>query len=399
VELYNPFDIPIPLEEFTLYVYDLTGATKDSISLAGKTIGENGYLVITNDLTAFIIDPNATTLEYLNFKLSDNYDLTLKRTVDTADGTTTIEVDKQKTDYQWFIGTPGATEKYAQRDDDNWHIVYQTMKQLGETKGSLGTKNDDDAAITGKKNYNLTMAETETQAGFVTIGDIALPLYIGHGEGANSTVGEKLDAQPLEKNIRLDLTDRNFANIFQYLTVFPYLGYVSDPDETRVKGRININTAPWFVIAQLPWMTDTIAQAIVAYRDKTDVAAGDPNYTTRTGELGFESIGELNFVTAGDDQYRIDYYATAAEVGDLMQFPDLTSDDGAPDDFEEANVIFSRISNLVTVRSDVFCAYILIRLGTDGPQKRVMVILDRSGVSSPSGKVKIVAYHPVPDPR
>jgi hypothetical protein len=84
---------------------------------------------------------------------------------------------------------------------------------------------------------------------------------------------------------------------------------------------------------------------------------------------------------------------------DLDRFPDLTPDDGAVSDFEERDVIFSRISNLVTVRSDVFTAYILVRIGVDGPQRRVIAILDRSQTSSPSDRVKIVTSHPVPDPR
>lgn len=93
----------------------------------------------------------------------------------------------------------------------------------------------------------------------------------------------------------------------------------------------------------------------------------------------------------------MDFYSL--DFIDLDGFPDLTPDDGVEDDFEERDVIFSRISNLVTVRSDVFTAYILVRIGTDGPQKRVIAILDRSDVYSPADKVKIVALHPVPDPR
>jgi hypothetical protein len=84
---------------------------------------------------------------------------------------------------------------------------------------------------------------------------------------------------------------------------------------------------------------------------------------------------------------------------DLDQFPDLTAGDGATNDFEERDVIFCRLSNLTTVRSDVFTAYILVRIGTDGPQKRVVAILDRSQVKSNADKVKILALHPVPDPR
>ena len=119
-------------------------------------------------------------------------------------------------------------------------------------------------------------------------------------------------------------------------------------------------------------------------------------------EAGFASIGELNFVIGGSANYRIDYYDDhdpTDPTNDLAGFPDLTPGDNAPDDFEERDVIFSRISNLVTVRSDIFTAYILVRIGTDGPQKRVMAILDRSNVYSPTDKVRIIALHPVPDPR
>jgi hypothetical protein len=125
---------------------------------------------------------------------------------------------------------------------------------------------------------------------------------------------------------------------------------------------------------------------------------------------GFSSIGELMNVTHAlgreicpplnpsyNSLYDIRKYAT--DNADLATFPDLTPNDGAPDDFEERDVIFTRISNLVTVRSDVFTAYILVRIGPDGPQKRVVAILDRSDVTPTGGKVKIVAIQQVPDPR
>ncbi len=76
----------------------------------------------------------------------------------------------------------------------------------------------------------------------------------------------------------------------------------------------------------------------------------------------------------------------------------MTGNDGAIDDLEERDAIFARISNLVTVRSDVFTAYILVRLGESGPQKRIIAILDRSNVFNSSDRPKILAIHPVPDP-
>jgi len=267
------------------------------------------------------------------------------------------------------------------------------------------------------------------------------------------TVSEKLkfasmDPQlDLEELIRLNLADPHYRNLFQYITVFDPCsdnidndgdGQIDEGDtvgpELKVPGRININTAPWYVIAQLPWMRPDIARAIVAYRDKSeiDIGAGTLNYGSDPcmgrfveidkqinprfrsedirEEAGFESIGELAMVlnNSVDDDYSMRYYTLkVGEAGckdlDLDDFPDLTnydkSGDEAVDDFEERDVIFSRISNLVTVRSDVFTAYILVRIGADGPQKRVIAILDRSDVYSGDGRVKVVALHPVPDPR
>jgi hypothetical protein len=210
----------------------------------------------------------------------------------------------------------------------------------------------------------------------------------------------------IESDVRLNLADPNFQHLFKYLTVFdPTEDKIDNDgdgstdecgippvagDELKIPGRVNINTAPWYVLAQLPWVTNPtlapddpdrykLAQAIVEHRD-------DPLVE------GFRNIGELMNVN------EMGYYKTV-ESGDLTDFPDLTASDGAGDDFEERDVIFARISNLVTVRSDIFTAYILVRIGTDGPQKRAIAILDRSNVYSGDDKVRIIALHLVPDPR
>ncbi|MHC4739241.1 MAG: hypothetical protein ACYS9Y_10095, partial [Planctomycetota bacterium] len=230
---------------------------------------------------------------------------------------------------------------------------------------------------------------------FTNIGEIGMVFC----KDANAI--ERLDT---EASVRIDLASPDFQQLFKYLTVFDPADDDTDNDgdglsdifdiigpEWKVPGRININTAPWYVIAQLPWVSYhtpnfDLARAIVDYRDNTFV--------------GFDNIGQLNNIDTDPNDYRrIDYYAR--DVIDLDGFPDLDPNDGdgALGNFEERDVIFSRISNLVTVRSDVFTAYILVRIGTDGPQKRVIAILDRSDVYSPADKVIIVALHPVPDPR
>jgi DNA uptake protein ComE-like DNA-binding protein len=242
---------------------------------------------------------------------------------------------------------------------------------------TLGRKNDNYT----DPNSRLIQAHPEDNP-FTNIGEIGMVFQ----KSAYSQEGlNPIGPTDTESTARLDLANLNYHGIFKYLTVFdpndPQYG--GHPEtETRIKGRININTAPWYVIAQLPWMRPDIAQKIVEHRDQP---------MTR----GFESIGGLMQVL------EMGYYAN--DSNDLDGFPDLTPGgtvgDEAPDDFEERDVIFARISNLVTVRSDVFTAYILVRIGTNGPQKRVMAILDRSNVSTGDGKVRIIAVHPVPDPR
>ena len=86
--------------------------------------------------------------------------------------------------------------------------------------------------------------------------------------------------------------------------------------------------------------------------------------------------------------------------GDPSPGPDLDPvADTALDDFEERDLLFTRISDLVTVRSDVFTAYILVRIGTDGPQKRVVAVFDRSDVNTADDSVRVAARQFVPDPR
>ncbi len=209
--------------------------------------------------------------------------------------------------------------------------------------------------------------------------------------------------------------------------------------EQTIAGRININTAPWFVIKQLPWlglMTQTVypffadnsnlAQGIVAFRDKLDLSPiVGPNYSGPTGRYGetniagideypgFRNIAQLLQVVATTvlpvnpaivSTYDIRQYLDTWNINPptvpstLQTGPDYNSD-SVEDDLEERDVLFHRVSNLVTVRSDVFTAYILVRVGERGPQRRVIAIFDRSNVFSPADRPKLVALHPVPDPR
>jgi hypothetical protein len=391
-----------------------------------------------------------------------SYDLYLRRLdVPVAGG---IYVDKQPIEPNW--ATPGKPIRAFGRDDRDWRVIYyfELVEDL-DPGGSLGMANYFHIFSMPFSIHDFSFFlpnPLDPRAELITVGDIPRILTLGHGVTRSSTIGQQLLVTELlqlstaidqEHSVRLDLQNPYHRDVFQYLTVFdPTRDFIDndsdglgidldgdgflditeiDLDEVKIPGRININTAPWYVIAQLPWMTHETAQALVAYRDKlplpVDYSVGRYNAIvtnplnadfatsfvpgTVREQPGFESIGELNFIIAGLNNFNIAQYALNGI--DLLLFPDLTTRDDDPpidlgdevvDDFEERDVIFSRISNLVSVRSDVFTAYILVRIGADGPQKRVIAILDRSGVNktnvnSPDGKVRIVALQHVPDPR
>ena len=291
--------------------------------------------------------------------------------------------------------------------DDEVHSIRRDIT-LHKNIRRLWSAPIDGSTLGGGNNYTdpsdeLIQAHPENEP-FTNVGEIGMVFR-------KDVYDDAIVRGAVESDIRLNLADPNYHGIFKYLTVWPPSGYALDPNEVRIKGRININTAPWYVIAQLPWVRPEIARAIVAYRDKVvipdqnDIDYGDREVATGIDgireEAGFESIGELATVVndSGEDDYSMRYYTLGAESGDMLDYPDLSYNDGAEDDFEERDVIFARLSNLVTVRSDVFTAYILVRIGADGPQKRVMAILDRSNVYTDDGRVQIVVLHPVADPR
>ncbi len=387
IELYNPFNVDIPLSNFRLELGDANNFISNTVPLTGYVMAADSRFVITNNSNAsseFGLntvmstgsgkeEPNLVLARYIKisddppeYELSERYNIyLLRRTTQNEQ----LYLDRQFTQDSWFSWNDVQDiPQFYCRNDDNCNFIYQDLyaatNTLGSANGTTGTK----------KNYNLT-----DSGYFISAGEIAKALTIGPSTEPNDMLGLRLAAEPPEEQVRVDLLSPVYTNIFQYLTVIDPNNYGLPYTETRIKGRININTAPWYVITQLPWMFPVIAQDITAYRNATGA---------------FESIAELMYVR----QMGL-YSPYANDTLDLSRMPDLTPNDGAVDDFEERDIIFSRISNLVTVRSDVFTAYILVRIGIDGPQRRVIAIFDRSRVSSSSDKVRIVAVHPVPDPR
>ena len=180
------------------------------------------------------------------------------------------------------------------------------------------------------------------------------------------------------------------------------------PPPGRVKGRVNVNTAPEFVLQRLPWMDVELKDD-----DGNPVDTNEAAHAIVTGRMdgdkfdAYESIGDLlllpEFRRLGNDGINNNRDTDANDANSLSAYyqPDETLDEST-DDFEEEQLLLSLVSNQVTVRSDVFTAYLLIRLGDhqDAPQRRMMAILDRSNAQEGSGEtVKVLALVPVADTR
>jgi hypothetical protein len=202
-------------------------------------------------------------------------------------------------------------------------------------------------------------------------------------------------------------------------------------ETATVEGLININTAPWRVLAAVPWLPPgytnraldnaNIAMSIVYYRDVYD---GPPGTSGFHAHGPFKSIFELGNVPIyspipGSDLPRLalptnlfrnlfvtippNPNVTPADQGDLTAIP---SYQGAPPpppvvgDFKSQYMMINRVSNLITTRSDSFTAYILLQgwrnAETPGAtlavQRRVGLLIDRSGVTpiNPSPAVNLV---------
>jgi len=208
-----------------------------------------------------------------------------------------------------------------------------------------------------------------------------------------SAYGISEQGAPPAADLLINLQNPVYANLLNYLTVIDPAEHGWPPSEMRIKGRININTAPPFVLAQLPWMRYRYNPVRQAVEDTFERAMKIVQYRDKNG--AFESTAALlqvpQMCELGSD-------GVSNRFDVAPRGPDLTPDP-VTDDLEERDLIFTRVSDLVSVRSDTFTAYILVRIGTDGPQKRVIAVLDRSRVESPGDRVRILALQQVPDPR
>ena len=167
-------------------------------------------------------------------------------------------------------------------------------------------------------------------------------------------------------------------------------------DATPIEGLININTASWKVLSMLPLVldgttgavdgarTEQLARAIVADRDTNGA---------------FRTIFDLNRVPGFQDA-----------LAQLPAEPDGKWGELAPAtvpgivDFRRKYLQMTRISNLITTRSDSFTCYVLIQAWQDAVtplpvlvgERRSAFIIDRSGINDIDKTIDKLKITPVP---
>jgi Helix-hairpin-helix motif len=143
-----------------------------------------------------------------------------------------------------------------------------------------------------------------------------------------------------------------------------------------IEGQININSAPWKVLATVPFFehadrNDELAREIVAWRD-----AHGP----------FRSLFDL---------YRVPEFVEANRQAAQLSGRTM------PADFERQYFLLWRVGNVLTTRSDSFTCYVLVQgwrgVGTATPtlevQRRRAFIVDRSGSQSVSPDLAVQPFN------
>jgi hypothetical protein len=276
---------------------------------------------------------------------------------------------------------------------------------ITDMAGGTGTQHDTsrkdtDWGFTNNLAYMGSPAATDVPASFFSLGDktkvsqfiaqkgYALPvandgLPIGRLADFESVafIGNQNSGTDPNTITKLVSEVSNEAGVrFNMATASNMLGYICtlNRDKGNLPGRININTAPKHVIAA------AIPPNLVMS------SATDPNVLYIAGQI----VANRPYTSLAD---------LLTKVPAIKKFvnnnPVIVGDTSMSSDFEKRDWILSRLSNIFTVRSDTFTAYILVRLGADGPQRRMIAIFDRSNVWSSTDKPKLVALHPVSDPR
>jgi len=375
VELVNPYPTAIRLEGWTIrigtqnYSFDTT-----SIPAASSELSPGRLTVYAESLPASMTITGAK-LEQPGMGLMTALmgGLYLQRP-DPANSGQHIVVDEITEAQKTFLMTGNGVHS-TNRQDTAWKFTNK-LAYVNNNTPTLGTANN---VSVGRQGYPLPVANDKNLvmnrlADFQRISFVSNTTLAPDPNAITELVAKAADESAIRFNPVKD------ARILRYLCTM-------NSDTGILPGRININTAPQYVIA----------------------AAIPPNLVMTTSD----SAWWINPVTLAEQIVHGRPYTKLSDLVDGSMKPSLATamqkyfgpgstnvgDMGIENDYEEQYWVFNRLANIFTVRSDTFTAYILVRLGTDGPQRRMIAIFDRSNVWQKGDVPRLVALHPVPDPR
>jgi hypothetical protein len=393
IELVNPYDSSLSVANWRIVFNRISASTPFTIS-SGTTMpaassSAPSRLVIRSASSVPVTGTAVTLAGFgMNTLLADANSIDLQRP-DPRDSnyatnpTQYITVDRiPKGQIQLMLtdnpadGLP--TLHALKRQDSGWKFtnanaaIHQQAVPPAASPATLGTPNGITVTQSGWQMPVADLNPISADRKFFTLGDFQKVLFIGNQGGSDpNTVTSAVAAASGEGDIRFDIVENP--------ELLGFICFLNRP-QGSLPGRININTAPKHVLTsailsainastfdQANPIAQTYAQAIVNGRTTT----------------GFANLGSLLNLP----QWNI---PAAPFTGD---------DTSISGDLQERDWLLGNLSNIFTARSDVFTAYILVRLGQNGPQRRVMAIFDRSQVWTPEDRPRIVAIKTVPNPR
>ncbi len=379
IELLNPYDEPIRLDgwrfQFGSLPIPLDGQEYEVPARSGD---EPGRLTIwrSQSIAMYPVQVTGDNVMYPSpefLSLMRNQNLTLQRP-DPRNEDEYISVDRFRGNQltQLFSDTYHS----AKRDDTQWRFTNSEIAQeiwfSTPWEATLGQNNDIEGIFPQRKGYQLPVADDETPTD--RLADFLKTMWVSNqkeGDNPQPITKQIADAQD-ESDIRLDIQTAP--------GLLDYLCFLNRPEKGTLPGRININTAAKHVIAA------AIAPQLVM---------ADPDDEQNALVLAEQIVANRPYRRVSE-LLGMDAFRKFAEI----EPEDITlGDPMIHGDFEQRDWIVSRLANIFTVRSDVFTAYILVRLGPNGPERRMIAIFDRSQVVSPDDRPTLVALHPVPDPR
>jgi hypothetical protein len=178
-----------------------------------------------------------------------------------------------------------------------------------------------------------------------------------------------------------------------------------------VYGLVNLNTAPNTVIQCLPALAklpvaqqQDLAKEIISYRDQTqgpstkdyanrDIATGIPGLRNAPG---FATSGEVavplrQIASAPINTYDNSVIPGTYSIGDNGSDDGLLVPPGPQNDPDKYNVYYKWLSNQVTVRSDTYIAYILVRPPGGGARdRRFVALIDRTNCDTAGELPKVL---------